>query len=149
LRGRWDCRAKHASAFRFDLTRHELVAGAPGLRAVFHGYSDARDPAPAVLCYSLEEVLAEKIRALVERTGRARDVYDVVNVGRNFADRLDVGRARAFLAAKFAFKSLPHPAPAAIVSGIDAATLAADWTQALRHQLPVLPPVAEFLNSAW
>jgi len=45
----------------------------------------APESLPGVLCYSLNEILAEKIRALHERAGRARDVYDVVNVGRNFS----------------------------------------------------------------
>ena len=37
-----------------------------------------------MLCYTIEEILAEKTRALFERNGRARDVYDVVNIRRNF-----------------------------------------------------------------
>jgi predicted nucleotidyltransferase component of viral defense system len=69
---------------KFDLTSDELLATAPHQRTVYHGYSDLPAPAPTVRCYSLEEILAEKVRALVERAGRARDVYDIVNLGRNF-----------------------------------------------------------------
>ena len=37
-------------------------------------------PAPAaVMCYSLEELFAEKLRAMGER-GRPRDLYDIVNL---------------------------------------------------------------------
>jgi predicted nucleotidyltransferase component of viral defense system len=132
---------------RFDLTQDELIADAPALRPIFHGYSDARDSAPAVLCYSLEELLAEKVRALVERSGRARDVYDVVNVGRNFADRINVARARDCTTRKFAFKALAPPTPERVLARIDAATLATDWDNALRHQLQVLPPVGNFLTA--
>lgn len=54
---------------RFDLTRDELVVEPPQQREVFHGYSDAPSPPARVRCYSLNEVLAEKLRALVERSG--------------------------------------------------------------------------------
>jgi predicted nucleotidyltransferase component of viral defense system len=130
---------------RFDLTQHELVADTPERRPIFHGYSDAQAPAPEVLCYTLEELLAEKVRALVERSGRARDVYDVVNLGRNFADQLNLTRARDYIARKFAFKALAAPTPGSILAGIDAATLETDWEGALHHQLQVLPPVGDFL----
>ena len=61
---------------KFDLTQDEMIADEPALREVHHGYDDAIDPPPKVRCYSINELLAEKTRALVERQGRARDVYD-------------------------------------------------------------------------
>ncbi len=32
------------------------------------------------MCYSINEIIAEKARAIAERNGRARDVYDIVNI---------------------------------------------------------------------
>jgi predicted nucleotidyltransferase component of viral defense system len=130
---------------KFDLTNDELIADATELRKVDHAYSDAPAPAAEVSCYSLHELLAEKTRALYEREGRARDVYDVVNVGRNFLQLLDVGRLAGIIRRKFAFKELPAPTAALIRSRINPDTLAVDWTNALKHQLPVLPDVTEFL----
>ena len=47
------------------------------MRPIRHLYPDEL-PAPATTrCYSLEEVFAEKIRALGQR-GRPRDLYDVI-----------------------------------------------------------------------
>ena len=131
---------------RFDLTQDEVVVDEPGLREVFHGYSDAPESLPSILCYSLNEILAEKIRALHERAGRARDVYDVVNVGRNLRADILPDRTRAISAEKFAFKGLAPPTPAGILARIDIDVLAVDWAKALRHQLPVLPPVGEFVD---
>lgn len=130
---------------RFDLTRDELIVDAPEMRDVFHGYSDAPEPLPCIRCYTLEELLAEKVRALFERFGRARDVYDVVNVGRNLRAELSPGGIRALASKKFAFKTLEPPRPEDILARVDSEVLASDWAQALRHQLPVLPPLAEFL----
>jgi len=130
---------------RFDLTRDELVADAPDLREVFHGYSDTPEPVPRVRCYTLAEILAEKIRALFERSGRARDVYDVVNVGRNLRAELSADAIRDLASKKFAFKALDPPTPDRILARVDSDVLASDWVNALRHQLPVLPPVGAFL----
>jgi predicted nucleotidyltransferase component of viral defense system len=130
---------------RFDLTRDELIVDSPEMREVFHGYSDAPEPLQRIRCYTLEEILAEKLRALFERSGRARDVYDVVNVGRNLRAELSPGGIRALAAQKFAFKMLEPPQPGYILARVDPEVLASDWAQALRHQLPVLPPLAGFL----
>ncbi len=130
---------------RFDLTRDELVVEPPQQREVFHGYSDAPSPPARVRCYSLNEVLAEKLRALVERSGRARDVYDVVNVGRNLRSDLSPPEIVGIATEKFRFKDLDEPTPERIIQAIDPGVLEVDWGHALRHQLPVLPPVDEFL----
>jgi predicted nucleotidyltransferase component of viral defense system len=86
---------------RFDLTRDELIADEAEEREVFHGYSDAIEPPPSVRCYSLSEILAEEVRALYERSGRARDVYDVVNVGRNLREELSPNKIAVLAAKKF------------------------------------------------
>jgi len=130
---------------RFDLTRDELVVDPAELREAFHGYSDAPDPTPRIRCYSLGEILAEKVRALFERSGRARDVYDVVNVGRNLRTEMSPGEIRSLASKKFEFKALDPPTPELILARVDPDVLASDWVNALRHQLPVLPPVGEFL----
>ncbi len=130
---------------KFDLTHHELLGGTPAHRPVFHPYSDMPQPPALVRCYALEEILAEKTRALVQRAGRARDVFDLVNIGRNFRDHVDVGRARDLAARKFAFKGLTGPTPEGILSAIERDVLATDWENALRHQVRVLPPLDEFL----
>jgi predicted nucleotidyltransferase component of viral defense system len=132
---------------RFDLTRDELVVDPSEKREVFHGYSDAPSPPAQVRCYSLNEVLAEKLRALVERRGRARDVYDVVNVGRNLRTDLSPEDIVGIATEKFRFKDLEDPTPERIIRAIDPGVLEVDWGHALRHQLPVLPPVGEFLEA--
>jgi predicted nucleotidyltransferase component of viral defense system len=130
---------------RFDLTRDERIVDHPEAREVFHSYSDAPRPPARVQCYSLNEVLGEKLRALVERSGRARDLYDVVNVGRNLRSELSPTEIVAIATEKFRFKDLPDPTPDGISRAIDPGVLETDWGQSLRHQLPVLPPADEFL----
>jgi len=133
-----------APRIKFDLTKFELVASETPQRAVSHGSSDAPDPSPSVRCYSLEELLAEKVRALAERFGRARDVYDVVSLRRTTAVGVDLAKARDLTVRKFAYKGLAASTPEMILAAIDWAVVAGDWDSSLRHQLPALPPVDEF-----
>ena len=85
-------------------------------------------------------------RALVERHGRARDVYDLVHIARNFRETSDPDLARSVAQQKFAFKKLPPPTVDGIIAGIDRDVLAANWEQQLVHQVPSLPSVDSFLD---
>ena len=58
---------------KVDITRKEVIEFPPILRPVFIHYSDLK--AFEVLCYPLEEVLIEKMCALMGRT-QPRDLYD-------------------------------------------------------------------------
>ena len=68
---------------KLDITQDEYISNTPQLRNLYHDYEDATSPSPQILCYTINEILAEKTRALVERNGRVRDVYDIVNISRN------------------------------------------------------------------
>lgn len=77
----------------FDLTRYEPVLDTPQPRRTFHPYPDALPEEASILAYSLDELLAEKTRALYERT-RPRDVYDVVYILDNPPQFLHLDRTR-------------------------------------------------------
>jgi predicted nucleotidyltransferase component of viral defense system len=131
---------------KFDITDDEILVDASDVRAVFHAYSDAPSPPAQVKCYSINEILAEKTRAIYERQGRARDVYDVVNISRNFREDVNINKARSGLIEKFKFKQLPAPTVDLVLSRIDLAQLQANWEDQLAHQLPVLPTADSFYN---
>lgn len=131
---------------KFDITQHEVLVDSPDHRAISHGYSDALDPPPRIACYSVNEVLAEKTRALYERQGRARDVYDVVHISRNFREEISAAAAARIAAEKFAFKGIDLPTPQQIVDAIDKDGLQTNWDQQLRHQLPSLPDLSGFMG---
>lgn len=140
-------RARSNPRIKFDITNDEVLAEEPDLREVFHPYSDAPSPRAKVQCYSIHEILAEKTRAMVERAGRARDIYDVIQISRNFRDHIQVDRARACLKKKFEFKSLPDPTAQFLIDNIDLASLKANWEGQLSHQVPQLIPVEHYYNA--
>lgn len=132
----------------FDITQHEPIVDEPILRPVFHPYPDALPEGTAVQTYSIEELVAEKTRALVERS-RPRDLYDVVLISSNVSMAIQFDHAREVFRDKCSAKQLPVPSGADIMNIIRAAgELASEWDNMLAHQLPQLPPLATMLERA-
>jgi len=131
---------------KLDLTQDEVIVDPSQPRHVFHPYADAPTEPFFISSYSINEILAEKSRALFERSGTPRDVYDVVNVSRNFRSDVDPARARTSLNKKFEFKGLPAPTTDLIHAQVDPPTLLANWEPSLGHQLRIAPPAKEFLD---
>ncbi|MCK9632113.1 MAG: nucleotidyl transferase AbiEii/AbiGii toxin family protein [Methanoregula sp.] len=68
-------------------------------RPVFHPYSDGLSL--SVTSYALEEIMAEKIRSLFQRS-RSRDLYDIVQL----ADRVDRNDVKSILTRKCEVKGV-------------------------------------------
>ena len=125
----------------FDLTAHEKILCASVQAQIFHPYPDKLPAPAAVSSYSIEEVLAEKTRALFERT-RPRDLYDVVYVINNLGTGADLQQTRNVFQGKCRAKGLTPPTLTGLCDQIRSSDeLRADWEHMLRHQLPELPPI--------
>ncbi|MDR3774943.1 MAG: nucleotidyl transferase AbiEii/AbiGii toxin family protein [Terracidiphilus sp.] len=122
----------------FDITHHEPLQEEPEERSVLHPYPD-QIPDSGILVYSFHELLAEKARALYERT-RPRDLYDVVFLLDNPGDALDLEQVRELFKLKCAVKSFAAPDVGEIVRKIQTdVELRTEWSNMLAHQLPALP----------
>jgi predicted nucleotidyltransferase component of viral defense system len=126
---------------KLDLTADETVVLPSVDRSVSHPYSDNPEGGIVARCYAYEEVLAEKTRALAERT-RPRDLYDVVNLFRHGEFHPAAETVRDVLRKKCAFKGIAMPTFASIGTALE--ELTGDWDAMLRHQLTVLPPFESF-----
>lgn len=128
---------------KLDLTADESVVDEPVKTPVRHDYSDCPEDGIAILSYSYEEVFAEKIRALKERT-RPRDLYDVINFFRR-PESADVAeQVRTVLQQKCEFKNISFPTLEDLGEHKD--QCAAGWQDQLGHQLQFLPPFESFWN---
>jgi predicted nucleotidyltransferase component of viral defense system len=121
--------------FKADFTRGELLAfplvDAP-LRAP---YSDCRERAETLRVYSPEEILAEKLCALLDRT-EPRDLYDVHYM---LTHRLADAEAVSYrLGEKMAHKGLEQAALGDVLARRQD-TLSRLWEPRLRGQMPDLP----------
>ena len=69
------------SAIRLDVTWNEVLVDQPAIRALIHPYSDqgTLDEASGISCYTLVEILTEKLRAVggQRRFAVSRDLYDI------------------------------------------------------------------------
>ena len=66
-----------------SITRNEVLAFTPVPRPLFHPFSDADDLGEIQLrCYALEEVMSEKVRAVLGQRIYAvsRDLYDIFSL---------------------------------------------------------------------
>jgi predicted nucleotidyltransferase component of viral defense system len=130
----------------FDLTKHEPVLGEPENRPVFHPYPDQLPDGTTVRAYYLEELLAEKTRALLERT-LPRDLYDVVFLLESRFGDFDLDEARELFRGKCEAKSLTPPSSADLMAVVRSAVeLRSEWENMLGHQLPSLPPFEPHLS---
>ncbi len=136
----------NSQRIKFDITNDEVIADHYDLREVFHPYNDTPSPITKIKCYSVNEILAEKTRALYERQGRARDIYDIVNISRNFRAEVNPKIARAALSEKFKFIGIQNPSIELILSQLDFLQLNASWQDQLKHQVEVLPPAKNFYD---
>lgn len=102
-------------------------------RPIFHPYSDTLNA--SVISYALEEIMAEKIRSLFQRT-RSRDLYDIWQL----ADRVNREDVKSILSKKCE--------PKGVI--VDRTLLdqkrdqfAAAWNVSLRHQMREIPDFDE------
>jgi predicted nucleotidyltransferase component of viral defense system len=129
-----------------DLTRHEPVLDHVTQRVVFHPYPDALPDGTRVSTYSLEELFAEKTRALFERT-RPRDLYDVAYISQNLYSEINLDHARELFQGKCHSKRVRPPTASDLLTLVrDSEELKAEWVNMLAHQVPQLPPVDVMLE---
>ncbi len=126
---------------KLDLTADERLVLPAVQREVFHPYTDRPEDGMRIASYAYEEAFGEKIRALAERT-RPRDLYDVVNLYRHGDTRPSASVLRDVLRQKCDYKGIALPSMQSLEP--HRADLEAMWESMLAHQLPVLPPVADF-----
>jgi predicted nucleotidyltransferase component of viral defense system len=131
---------------RFDITRHETIVDEPAERSILHPYPDALPDGAVVLTYSFEELLAEKTRALLERS-RPRDLYDVVHLLENAPADLDLVDVRRLFAVKCSGKRIALPSAAELIRIVGSdAELRSEWASMLAHQLQALPDLDALLS---
>lgn len=130
---------------RFDITQHEPIVTPTVQREIFHPYSDALPERVRVTSYSTAELVAEKTRALFERS-RPRDLYDVIQLGEIELPAEETARLRAVAVRKFESKGLNLPSASELESAVRAnGELTSEWSNMLAHQLPALPALEDQL----
>jgi hypothetical protein len=134
-----------AASIKLDLSGTEKLVLSAVKRPIAHPFSDSFPTPDEATCYSIEELFAEKIRALGERC-RPRDLYDVVNLYRRDDFQVDPKVVRSVLQDKCKFKGIPVPTFRLIETSDAREELFSEWENMLGHQLQYLPPIGSFLE---
>ena len=135
--------APQASRLKLDLTIAEVMVLPTIPQKIFHQYPDGLPEPATVRCYSLEEIFAEKIRALGERSS-PRDLYDIVNLFRRKDLLPDSDLIRSVYAEKCQSKGLKSFTIEDLQMLPLREQLESEWGNMLARQLPELPPFVSF-----
>jgi predicted nucleotidyltransferase component of viral defense system len=130
---------------KLDLTVYERLVLPPENRPVHHPYGDAGDLDVVVSTYALEEMLAEKLRAMLRRA-RARDLYDVWQLLSHYVETLDLKRARQALVEKARYKGFTYSGVADFVTPENRQTWERSWEPSLYRQVPVLVEYGQVMD---
>jgi predicted nucleotidyltransferase component of viral defense system len=95
---RWQTKIK------LDISFSEIMLLKPNYKPIFHQYSDADKIINLVPAYPLKEIIAEKLRSLIQRN-RPRDIYDL-NYLSNIIPEIDYPEIKNLLFQKAANKNI-------------------------------------------
>ena len=131
---------------KLDLTQDENLEDTPTWLPLMHAYSDEAAVSIPIQSYSLDEIFAEKCRALVQRT-RPRDLYDVVNLYEKFyKGKKDTSNFTRIAKLKFKFRDLAFPDSLLHFSQEKFDETKQSWAYMLSHQLHSLEDVAQYIE---
>jgi predicted nucleotidyltransferase component of viral defense system len=127
---------------KVDISRDENLVFPIERHPVRSSYSDCQDHQSMLAVYSLEEILAEKLRSLLTRT-EPRDLYDIYYILTN--QMVDVEQMSFQLAPKFEAKGLDISDLRTIL-GRRQATFQKMWKSRLDGQMPIIPELEDVVR---
>jgi len=132
MRGQFVGPLRHPARLLFDITLDELVLLPPQRRSVL--VSPFPTLRPVVLTYALEEILAEKMRSILQR-GKSRDYYDVWRLLGEKSAAFDVSVVRSILVRKCQHRDLDKPTVQAFLLPQYLAEAGVYWARDLVEQV--------------
>jgi predicted nucleotidyltransferase component of viral defense system len=69
-------KSRWLTSIKLDISFSEKIFSTPVEKKIIHNYSDYQKISSAVVSYDLKELIAEKLRSLIQRN-RPRDIYDI------------------------------------------------------------------------
>lgn len=129
--------ARWTTSIKIEIIRYEQMVFPAESRQVYHPYTDELSQNPLLIpCYSLHEVLAEKLRAHIQRSYTApRDFYDIWYLSNNVND-IDWFQVREAFFEKMSFKGIEFAGAAQLLNQENDRALKAAWNSSLAHQIP-------------
>lgn len=130
---------------KLDITYYEKVMLPHEKRVLFHPYSDAENCNTEVNVYALEEILAEKMRTLLQRTS-PRDLYDVWMLLKFHSSFLKRKRLTTLFLKKCAYKKVNYESIRDFGFKERKADFIYAWRTSLQNQVRDLPDADIVIN---
>lgn len=130
-----------AMRIKFDVSDYEKIILPVQWHQTNHEYSDVDNCRVQVQAYSLEEVLAEKLRSWIQRT-RSRDLFDVVKIIQSKAVPISKNNILSTFFKKTLFKGVPIAAREELLYEPKFASIEASWLST------IICPQASFIVAA-
>jgi predicted nucleotidyltransferase component of viral defense system len=129
---------------RVDIAFVEAIVDKPEARQMLLAYPD--DVETRMLVYTLEEIVAEKMRSILQR-GKSRDYYDVWLLLKDFAKDFNPERTRDILHEKCAFKQMPKAQANDFFDPKRIVEAKSFWQRGLAHQMESLPGFEQVIDA--
>ncbi len=142
LRAQFSGPLKHPNLLLFDITLDEPVIVTPQKRPIFKPFKES--PEALISVYSLEEILAEKLRSILQR-GKSRDYYDVWRLLKEKHNLLDLKIVPDIFKKKCLHKGIKLSSLAEFTSKERVAEARRYWDEDLRSQIGELPCFSEVI----
>lgn len=125
------------SSIKIEIILYERMVFPIEERKVHHMYSDHLSADPLIVpCYSIHEVLAEKLRSLIQRSYTApRDFYDIWYLSQN-TQRINWSDVTTAFYEKMKYKGLEFTGVEQMINAENEKRLKAAWHNSLGHQIP-------------
>ncbi len=120
---------------KLDISFSEKILEKPVLKEIIHTYSDSESINQRIPCYSLVEIMAEKLRALIQRN-RPRDIYDVWYISK-VIEKSEFTRIKALLLKKSKSKNIEITNVEQFVNTQKQRKNKRAWESSLTQHLPV------------
>jgi len=115
---------------KFDVSEYERIVLPLQRHPIIHNYSDAEHCQAMIVCYSLEEVMAEKLRSWIQRT-RSRDLFDVVKIIQSKAIPISKTNILSTFLRKTIFKQIPIAGRDELLYQPKFDTVEQDWSRTI------------------
>ena len=123
------------TTIKLEISTEENLLLPPEFKGIHHPYSDTLISEEAIGCYSLDEVLAEKLRSLVQRSYTApRDYFDIYNLSQNFKST-DWQRIKPLFLQKMIHKEIEYVGPQQLVEQESINRVRKAWNASLAYQV--------------
>lgn len=125
------------TSIKIEIIVYEQMVFPAEIRPVQHEYSDklSDETIKGIPCYSIQEVLAEKLRALIQRSYTApRDFYDIWFLSRNVPN-LDWDAIKEAFLRKMMYQNIEFTGIDQMINEENDKQLKAAWNNSLAHQI--------------